>query len=251
MSPPPNSLYFGKVFHERHTPFSHKFTYSVFTLWCDLDELPNLSKKLTFFSINKWNILSFYNKDHGPRDGSDIGPWIEKAALEKNIELKGGKIFFLGFPRLWGCAFTPLSLYICYHKNGKLKAILYQVKNTFGEQHGYLFEVTSDNLSSECEKIFHVSPFIPMNCQYKFRLNEPSDTFHLAIHQFLPDAKILTATWDGERYDLNDKNILKAILKHPLMTFKVIAGIHWEAFNIWIKGAKYIKKPPLPSKDVS
>ncbi len=251
----PNSLYIGKVFHERHEtdgqPFGHKFTYRVFTLWINLDDLEPLSQKLKYFSFNKWNILSVWNKDHGARDGSDIRSWIERAAKDKNIDVQ--KIYMLGFARLWGYVFNPLTIYYCYDSNESLSAILYQVKNTFRQQHGYLIPVEDhdDWIKQSTQKVFHVSPFIQMDCEYNFRLKVPDDKLDVAIHQFQPDSKILTATWDGQAIPLTDSNILKTVLKHPLMTLKVIVGIHWEALRLWLKGAKYIPVPLLPKKDVS
>lgn len=251
-----NSIYIGKVFHGRHQPFEHKFQYGVFSLFLDLDDLPALSKNLKFFSFNRWNILGFYNKDHGARDGSDMRPWIENAAQEKNIDIKDGKIFVLFFSRLWGYVFNPITIYFCYNIDNQLKAIVYEVKNTFGQQHAYLIPIddkhkAGERISQQCQKIFHVSPFIQMDCTYHFKLKEPGEDLDVAIHQFQPDGKILTATWDGKRKPFTDSEILKTVFKHPVMTFKVIAGIHWEALKLWIKGAKYIKKPPLPEKDIS
>lgn len=248
-----NSIYIGKVFHERHMPFNHKFTYNVFSVFVNIDDLPKLNSTLKYFSFNRWNVLSLYNKDHAKRDGSDIRPWIEQAGYEKGIDLKNTQIFMLGFPRLWGFVFNPITILFCYDVDNSLKAILYEVKNTFGQQHGYLEAITDDEkiIKQEAQKVFHVSPFIQMDCTYKFRLKAPDTKLDVAIHQFQPDGKILTANWNGDQKPLTDAQILKAVLTHPLMTFKVVAGIHWEALKLWIKGAKYIPKQPLPEKDVS
>jgi DUF1365 family protein len=249
-----NCLYVGKVYHARHRPFTHAFTYRVFTLFIDLDDLAAADKVITLFGYNKWNVLSFHDRDHGPRDGTALRPWIEAAAREKGIDLAGGRIMFLGFPRLWGFVFNPLSIFYCYDRNGCLAAVLYQVKNTFGDQHGYLIPVTErtgDKISQECQKIFHVSPFIQMDCIYKFRLREPDARLDVAIHQFQPDGKILTATWDGEKRPFSSMGILLCVLTHPLMTIKVVAAIHWEALWLWVKGTKYIPRPLPPQKDVT
>lgn len=250
---PRNSLYTGKVFHKRHAPFEHAFTYRVFTLLIDLDDLPDFSKRMKFFSYNKFNLFSLHDKDHGPQDGSPLRPWIEAAAKAKDIDLEGGEIYMLVFPRILGYVFNPLTVYFCYDKDGNLKAALHQVKNTFGEQHGYLLSVETNTTvyKQECEKVFHVSPFIHMDCEYKFRFLEPEEKLDFAIHQFQPAGKILTATWEGERTDLTDKNLLKTFITHPLLTLKIIGGIHWEALKLWIKGAKYIRKPEPPAEDMS
>lgn len=249
-----NALYIGHVYHKRHQPFTHQFKYRVFTLWLDIDALPALAKRLKFFSFNRWNVTAIRNKDHARRDGSDIRPWIEEAAKDKGIDLQGGRIFMLTFPRLWGFVFNPLTIFYCYDRDSVLRGILHQVKNTFGEQHGYFLpveEVKDDLIRQSCDKVFHVSPFIQMDCRYDFVLKEPDEKLDAAIHQFQPDGKILTATWTGRRQALTDWNVFKAVCMHPLMTLKVIAAIHWEALLLWGKGAKYISKPEPPARDVS
>ncbi len=253
-SPPACALYTGSVYHERHHPFTHRFRYRVFMVWLDIDRLEILDRTLRFFSFGKWNVIGISNHDHAARDGSAIRPWIEQAAHRKQIDLTGGRIFMLAFPRLWGYVFNPLTIYFCYGADGALKAILYQVKNTFGEQHSYLLPVTrekGEKITQQCAKAFHVSPFIGMDCTYKFRLYEPGERLDIAIHQFTPDGKILTATWQGIRRDLTDRMIVKTVLRFPMMTIKIIAGIHREAFSLWRKGATYHKKPPAPPHDVS
>lgn len=247
---PKPSLYIGEVYHKRHIPFEHDFRYRVFTLLLDIDNMP----KLKTFSHNRFNLFSLYDKDHGPRDGSPLRPWIEAAAKAKNIDITGGKIYMLTFPRVLGYVFNPITLYFCYNKGDALKAILYQVKNTFGEQHSYLRPVEDGEatIKQECEKVFHVSPFIHMDCTYKFTLKEPGEKLGFAIHQFTKDdEKILTATWDGKRRELTDKALLSTLFTHPLLTMKIIVGIHWEALKLMLKGAKYIHRPLPPEKDVS
>jgi hypothetical protein len=248
------SLYTGLVYHGRHKPFAHHFKYRVFTIWLNLDRLESIQQDCRLFSVNRWNVFSYFHKDHGKRDGSNVKDYIVQAAKDKGIDLEGGSIYFLGFPRVWGFVFNPLSIFYCYDKHGKLCATLQQVKNTFGEQHSYLLPVerTEDSvISQECEKVFHVSPFIEMDCTYKFRLTDPKETFHVAIHQFTGLEKILTATWSGERRSFSTVNILKSVARLPFMTLKIIAAIHWQALKLWIKGAKYISKPEPPKKEIS
>ena len=250
-----NAIYTGEVYHKRHTPFEHDFKYQVYTMWINVDELDNSAPTPKYFSFNKWNLLSLNLKDHGPRDGSKIRPWIEAAAKEKNIDIIGGKIYMLCFPRVLGYVFNPLTVYFCYNKGNELKAILHQVKNTFGGQHGYLLPVeeATENIKQDVDKIFHVSPFIQMESHYHFIIKEPSENgFHVAIHQTIPQGKILTATWNGTNATVfNSSNLIKIFLSIPLLSFKVMAGIHWQALKLWLKGAKFIPSPPLPDKDIS
>jgi hypothetical protein len=247
-------LYFGKVYHARHVPFLHQFTYKVVTFFIDIDERPALDKRLKLFSFNRFGIFSVNNKDHATRDGKDIRPWIETAAKDKDIDLKGGKIFMLTFPRMWGYLFNPITVYYCTDKNGVLKAVMHQVKNTFGEMHSYMIPVTDIKnglVTQDHEKVFHVSPFMHMDCHYHFKFTLPDETFFFAIHQQTKEGKILTATWDGDRAAFTDRNLSKALARNTFQSFTIIASIHWEALKLWIKGAKYIPKPTAPEKDIS
>ncbi len=239
-----SSIYNGTVIHKRFKPKEHFFKYSVFSFLIDLSELNHLNKKIKFFSYNKFNLLSFYEKDHGNRDGSSLITWVKKNLDENNINSVDVKIKLLCYPRILGYVFNPLSVFYIYDICGKLICILYEVKNTFGEQHTYIFKVDGDkNLyQHNCSKKFHVSPFIEMNCKYFFRLLKPGEKISVIIDQYQEDEKILFASQDGKRVDFNSKELIKCYIKHPLMTFKIISAIHFEAFKLWLKGIKYVKK---------
>ena len=131
-----------------------------------------------------------------------------------------------------------------YNQNDTLVSILYEVKNTFGEQHTYVFKIDNENnlIQNNCSKKFHVSPFIEMNCNYFFRILKPGERLSVIIDQYDEVGKILYASQDGVRSDFDTKNLIKSYLKHPIMTFKIILAIHFEAFKLWAKGIKFIKK---------
>ncbi len=239
-----SSIYNGAVIHKRFKPKKHFFKYNVFSLLIDLSELEDLDKRIKFFSFNKFNLVSFYEKDHGHRDGSSLVEWIKKNLNENNINSKDIRIKLLCYPRIFGYVFNPLSVFFIYDSSEKLISILYEVKNTFGEQHTYIFKVKDDaNLfQHNCSKKFHVSPFIEMNCNYFFRILKPGEKISVIIDQYQTDEKILYASQDGKRVDFTSKELFKSYLKHPLMTFKIISAIHYEAFKLWTKGIKFIKK---------
>ena len=237
-------IYNGQVIHKRFKPKVHSFKYNVFSLLIDLSELEILDKQVNLFSFNKFNLISFYNKDHGERDGSSLVEWVNKNLKKSNITIKNIKIKILCYPRIFGFVFNPLSVYYVYNSNENLISILYEVKNTFGEQHTYIFRVEKDAnlIQTTCSKKFHVSPFIEMNCNYFFRLLKPGNKISVIIDQYEDDDKILYASQDGIRTDFNTKYLIKSYLKHPIMTFKIIIAIHYEAFKLWLKGIKFIKK---------
>ena len=219
-----SSIYNGTIIHKRFKPKIHYFKYKVFSLLLDLSELEHLSKKIKFFSYNKFNLVSFYEKDHGNRDGSSLVSWVKKNLEDNNINSENVKIKLLCYPRIFGYVFNPLSVFYIYDESEKLACILYEVKNTFGEQHTYIFKVDNDQklYQHNCSKKFHVSPFIEMNCKYFFRLLKPGEKISVIIDQYQTDEKILYASQDGQRVDFNTKELKKSYFKHPLMTFKNI-----------------------------
>ena len=237
-------IYNGSVIHKRFKPKEHFFKYKVFSLLIDLSELNELNGKLKFFSLNKFNLISFYEKDHGERDGSSLLNWVKINLENNNISTENIKIKLLCYPRILGYVFNPLSIFFIYDENQDLISILYEVKNTFGEQHTYVFKVEGENklIQNNCSKKFHVSPFIEMNCNYFFRVLNPGENLSIIIDQHDQEGKILFASQDGKRSDLTSKNLMNSYLKHPLMTFKIISAIHFEAFKLWIKGIKFVKK---------
>jgi|TARA_B110001450_G_scaffold147068_1_gene137448 DUF1365 family protein len=239
-----SSIYTGTVIHKRFKPKVHSFNYKVFSLLIDLSELDILDKNLKLFSYNKLNIVSFYNKDHGPRDGSSLKNWVIYNLKKNGIEIEHIQIKLLCYPRIFGYVFNPLSVFYVYDKNLNLVSILYEVKNTFGEQHTYIFKSDKNQnlIQHVCKKKFHVSPFIEMNCVYFFRLLKPGKKISVIIDQNDKEGKVLYASQDGIKSELNNNTLIKAYLKHPLMTFKIILAIHFEAFKLWTKGIKYIKK---------
>ena len=237
-------IYSGFVTHRRFKPKRHFFSYKTFSLLIDLNEIENLERKIKFFSYNKFNILSFYNVDHGPRDGSCLVKWTKKILAESKIDIGSGTIKLLCFPRIFGYVFNPLSIFYCYDENLQLKAVLYEVKNTFNEQHTYVFPTSpsSNLILHKCDKKFYVSPFIEMKTFYNFRLLKPGKIINIFIKQSDIDGALLIACQAGKQLELNSKNLFVQFLKHPLMSFKVILAIHFEAFRLWTKGIKHVKK---------
>ncbi len=236
-------IYNGKVIHRRFKPKEHYFKYSVFSLLIDIDELEIIENTIKIFSHNKFNIISFFDKDHGPRDGTSVKEWVIKNLRDIGIENHKIQIKLLCYPRIFGYVFNPLSVFFIYDESSRLIAILYEVKNTFGEQHTYVFKTEDEKvIINDCNKKFHVSPFIEMECHYYFRVLKPSDKISVIIDQKDKDGKLLYASQDGKAAELNEKNLLTSYISHPLMTFKIIAAIHYEALKLWLKGIKIIKR---------
>ena len=238
-----SKIYTGKVIHKRFKPKEHYFKYNVFSLLIDLNELEEINKYIKFFSYNKFNIISFYDKDHGDRDGSSIKLWVKKNLRNIGIMTEDISIKLLCYPRIFGYVFNPLSTYFIYNKHSELISIFYEVKNTFGEQHTYIFKAQDEKtVQNKCKKKFYVSPFIEMDCEYHFKTLNPREQLSVVINQNDKDGKLLFASQDGISKDFNNKNLIFSYLSHPLMTFKIIGAIHYEAFKLWAKRIKLIAK---------
>ena len=177
-------IYKGNISHRRFKPIKHYFSYKTFSILFDLDELESLYKKISLFSLNKFNLFSFYNKDHGARDGNNLADWVKKNLKKNNLDFNISRVKLLCFPRIFGYVFNPLSVFYCYEEKN-LKAILYEVKNTFNEQHTYIFPIKSNTkiINQHCYKKFYVSPFIEMETEYYFRLTDPNEHLRVYIKQ--------------------------------------------------------------------
>ncbi len=237
-------IYSGQVIHKRFKPKEHFFKYKVFSLFIDLAEINAISKNIPFFSYNKFNLISFFDKDHGDRDGSNLKDWVIKQLEKQNINVENIKIKILCYPRILGYVFNPLSIFFVYDNNNTIIAILYEVKNTFGEQHTYIFKIKNKKgiIENNCKKKFFVSPFMDLESKYYFKILYPKNKLSVVIDQRDNHGKLLFASQDGIRSDLSTKNLIFSYLKHPLMTFKIISAIHFEALRLWSKGIKLVKK---------
>ncbi len=229
--------------HHRLTPFAHGFRYRVFTLLLDIDRIEETVAPLRLLSAERWGLLSFRRRDHGPRDGSPLRPWVEARLAERDLP-RPERIWLLSFPRLLGYVFNPLSVYFCENAAGRLESVVYEVKNTFGDQHIYALPATAGpdgTIRHETDKAFFVSPFIGMAQAYAFALRPPGERLALRIRQRdrAEGAPWLIATQTGTRRPLTDREILRQWLLHPLMTLKVIVAIHWQALRLWLKGARF------------
>lgn len=248
-------LYWGKVMHRRTRPARHRFSYRVFWGLFDLDELVELDRDVRGFGYNRWSIFSFHDRDHGPRDGSALRPWIDRQLQAAKIDCRGGAVKLLCFPRLFGFVFNPLSVWFCYGIEGELRAVLYEVRNTFGESHSYLIELSAEpgaSVSSHSiRKRFHVSPFLDMACTYAFRLTAPGKSAALHIRQTDEKGEILVATMAGARRPFDAKTLVVSLAAYPLMTIKVVAAIHWEALRLWLKRVPFFSKPSPPDHAVT
>lgn len=234
-------LYRGHVMHMRLTPFHHRFRYRVFSMLLDVDRLEETLAPLRLMALDRFGLMAFHRRDHAARDGSDLRHWVE-AELSRNGLPRPARIWLLCFPRILGYVFNPLSVYFCEDEGGDLSAVVYEVKNTFGDQHTYVLPADQGRdgaVRHGTDKAFFVSPFIGMDQSYRFTFRRPTDQLALKIRQHGPDGPWLIATQNGRRRPLSDRSLLALWLAHPAMTLKVFAAIHWQALRLWLKGARF------------
>jgi len=235
-------IYNGVVTHTRFKPVKHFLKYKTFSFFIDLDEIDKLDKDNPIFSYNKFNIFSFYDKDHGDRNGKSLKTWVFSNLKRFDINENINKIKLLCYPRIFGYVFNPLSIFYCY-ENNLLKAIFYEVKNTFNEQHTYIFKVKDNNMiDQKCKKKFYVSPFMDMDTYYNFKLLNPNENLSISIKQTDKEDIVLSAVQTGKRKEFTFKQLMLNFFKYPLMSFKIISAIHFEALLLWLKGAIYRKR---------
>jgi DUF1365 family protein len=249
-----SAIYRGTVAHRRLRPRQHALKYSAFWMLFDLDELPSLGRSLTLFSYNRFNLFGFYDRDHGDSSGAVLRVWVDGHLKDAGIVTDGGPIRLLSMPRLLGYVFNPISIYFCYRRDGTLNAIIYEVNNTFGQRHSYLIPVepgAGRTITQSCAKQLYVSPFNDMDMSYSFKVQPPEASVAVAVDVLDAAGLIITTSLSGKRQALSDAAIAGTFLRHPLLSLKVIAGIHWEALRLWLKGMKITERPPCPEQPVS
>lgn len=249
-----SALYVGSVLHQRVSPVRHRFAYRVFSLLIDLDEVDRLPAPLRH---NRFGLLSFHDRDHGPGQDAPLAPWARARLADAGLADVDGPIRLLCFPRVLGFVFNPLSVWFCHRADGTLGAILHEVRNTFGEAHVYVIpaEAGADGLVRQAvDKAFYVSPFMDMDTRYHFRIAPPGaavpdDAVTVGIHQTdAAGGAVLHASLTGRRVALTGRAVWAVWLRHPLMTLKVFGGIHLEALRLWRKGMTVRPRTPGPQR---
>ncbi|WGS50761.1 DUF1365 domain-containing protein [Paraburkholderia sp. D15] len=253
----PAWLLTGQVMHERLRPRQHRFTYPVFYVRCDLDRLGSLGSTASFpsgwFGIDRWRPLSLHARDHGPRDGSDLAAWMRAQLSAAGIHEADGKIWLQAFPRVFGYAFNPVSFWFCHDRDGQLRALLAEVRNTFGARHCYLLSAEAHAPITAatplvCRKVLHVSPFCRVEGGYTFRVTQTPDHVSVAIDYRDADGLLIRTALGGRVQPLTRAAALRALLRQPLLTVGVVARIHWQAVRLALKKTPFYGKHPAPGR---
>lgn len=255
-----SALYVGRVMHERSFPRRHRMSYGVWYMLADLDELAELDRGVPGFGLNRPAPVSFHEADHGARDGSPLRPWIDGRLAEAGIDLEGGAVRILTFPRVFGYVFNPISVWFCHGPDDDLRAILYEVSNTFGQWHDYLVPVAPGDVTMNArgasvrtvfDKRLYVSPFIDMDATYDFTTRLPDERVSVVVRESAAGGRVLVATLGARRRPLTGRSLRSTLMRYPLVTLKVVGGIHWEAFKLWRKGAPFRRRGAPPASPMT
>ncbi|REH36814.1 hypothetical protein DFR26_1952 [Paraperlucidibaca baekdonensis] len=245
-------LYKGRVGHARLGEKQNAFVYNSFFICFPLSQRQQLASRL--FSVNRWNLFSWHEKDHG--DGVDAQQWIRTLFTKHGATAVDGEIYLQAMPRIFGYVFNPVSFWYGHDRQGQLRAVLCEVRNTFGEQHRYLLQapdqaVITDATALHSEKVFHVSPFYPVSGEYRFRFTGSAQTRRVAIDYWQADVLALKTYVSGKACELTDQHILTTLMQLGWTTVMVVWRIHWQALRLWLKGVTFHRKPSPPSLETT
>lgn len=241
-----SALYTGTVWHARHVPKKHSFQYRIFLFWLNLEELADVEQKVRGFSCSKWSILRFNRADYL----GDANQPLKQCVLQKMSQLANkpldGKVFLLGQTRMFGMYFSPVNFYYLQQPDGHYSHMLAEVSNTpWNQRHCYLVDLADQQPS---QKAFHVSPFNPMDMDYKWKIAQPNEKLKLTLSCF-KDTRHFDASLNLSKQILNSKSLFNVMISLPSMTIKTVVGIYWQAFKLFIKGVPFYGHPDSNKKD--
>jgi len=249
-------LYTGWVAHERVRPAVNRFRYPIYYLGLDLDELDELDARLRRFGHNRPALVSFWDRDHGPRDGSALKPWIEGVCASAGVETAGGRVILLTFPRVLGARFYPVSFWYCFDAQDVVRAVMAEVHNTYRDRHDYLLHLAGEpfdfSATYRADKAFYVSPFIQReNVEYEFSFTEPSDELAVTIRDIVEGSLTLTASIDVCARELTDAALARTVAAHGPISVVALLRIHWQALKLALKRVPFFPHTPPPAEEVS
>ena len=243
-----SAIYTGTLRHRRFEPARHEFNYPLFMAFLDVDRIPELMQVSPFSSYERLNWASFQERDHFGDPALPLRERLTADAAKQGVRLSGGPIFLLTNLRYLGYNFNPISLFYCYSPQGELETILAEVNSTFGESHNYWLS-TANQVSAQqartyrCPKAMHVSPFMPMQLEYRFVLPQPGEQLTAHMNTLDGAHSAFDATLRLQREPWSAASLQRALLRFPWVTAKVMAAIHWEALKLYFKKVPVFTHP--------
>jgi DUF1365 family protein len=247
----------GTVVHKRLVPRRHAFSYRVFALCLDVDEIDALDQRLRLFGRNRTRLVSFHDRDVGERTAEPVAAKARRLLAAHGLGAFGARITLLTYPRLVGYVFNPLSVYFCHDEAGRLGSLLYEVTNTFGERKCYAVPVGAGAgamgsvVAQSCAKELYVSPFTARAGTYGFHIEPPHERVAIGVSLREAQGPVLKTHFTGRRVPLDDASIARLVLRHPLMTLKVMGAIHVEAARLWLKRVPLVDRHVSPNYSVT
>lgn len=242
-------LFDTNVMHHRLSPKEHKFNYRFFSFYLDLDEIDALARRSLLLSRNRFNLFSFYDKDHLEIGQGNIKTSITRYLTDNGIESEGGRIMLLGYLRILGYVFNPVSFYFCFDKEDRPLCVVCEIGNTFGELKPFLIrndKLAKTQFKDEQVKHYYISPFNKLDDRLEFKLEVPGETLNIRINTKRKNGRVLLTSMQGAKKPLNTTTLLKYALLIPFETIKVIVLIHWHALILFLKKIPYEQKDANP-----
>jgi uncharacterized protein len=235
-----SALYVGKLRHRRFSPKVHSFEYPVFLSFLDVDEIPQTLRKSRLTSYERWNVLSYFERDHFGDARKSLRQRLEEDAQRRGLTVPDGRIFLLSHLRYFGYVFNPVSFFYFYDRAGNLQQMMAEVNNTFGESHNYWLTTQNARAAAAArrytsEKRMHVSPFMGMDLRYDWIFTEPGEKLVAHMNMVQNGKPFFDATLQLTRRDWTSAELRQVVAAYPFMTAKVIGAIHWEALILWLK----------------
>jgi len=244
-----SALYFGSLRHRRFSPKNHEFTYPLFMAYLDIDRLPELMQVSRLASYNRWNWASYNERDHFGDPQKPLRQRLAEDAARNSLDLPDGKIFLLTHLRYLGYNFNPVSFFYCHDSAGELHMVMAEVKNTFGETQNYWlsrvcqFGHSDHAVSYEFSKTFHVSPFLGMDCDYRWTFTLPGESLTVQTNVDENNQPVFDGTLNLIRRPWTAEWLRHALVRFPWVTAKTIAAIHFEAVRLYLKGVPVVHHP--------
>jgi DUF1365 family protein len=247
-------IYEGRVRHRRFSPRRHDFSYRLYLMYLDLDELPGLFDRFWLWSARRFNIGWFRRDDHLGEPAKPLQEAVRELLYERTGVRAEGPIRLLTHCRYFGFGFNPVSFYYCYDRaDTRVENIIAEVNNTpWGEQYCYVLTEDGNVATAHSDsahkqyrpvKDFHVSPFMPMNIRYDWRFNQPGERLTVHMQNFIEADKLFDATLDLERRPITSASLARVLVRYPLITVKVVAAIYFEALRLLLKRIPFYDHP--------
>ncbi len=251
---PVSQIYTGRVVHKRLRPKEHALSYGVFSLLLDLEQIDGTANASRLFSRNRFNILSFYDSDHGPGDGTRAEVHARELFAAAGVDTNGLQLLLLAYPRVLGYVFNPISVYYAVTPAGGLAGLIYEVNNTWGERCSYVVHAGDGHgrlYGQSARKELHVSPFAAATGKYGFRVTVPADDLLVGVQLSDPDGALLKTHFKGKAEGWSDSRLAGLLFRFPLLTLKIISAIHIEALKLWLKGVPLSRGQSKPGYSIS